>query len=457
MEVNADDESDSVLMSPKYYLLYCKGQRKNKICILFWLLFLILLVATVALLDLLDLKLFTALSSLGIPNANTAIGPYICQSLTSVKPSWTVVHCEESAYTGHFILTSTSSSGRDTRFRGRIVGSAIQGIDFKKMDRNNDATFVAKYNLPPGAYSVHVDLRYDDFDINSYYNSTIYSINPVFQFNFTLPSKVCKRDISHIDGYWTTFNGNHPVIPPHFLLGAQPNLTMLSEELRFILVDCALADDAFLRRMAMKHRMAIFGDSQNRHLTTSLVELIDDTSFKYLNITQRTDKTIHSDEFVTFIYDPFAHCFLGEHNDYNETCPHTFSNITRECDILLLNFGQWQIGWPSNPPWNITHYLDKVHTVMARANAMFPSKRIVWLTIHPHGEIYEYHKNEFRNDIVLKEYNNAAVELCRRYGYEYVDVFRHANALHDLTYDGAHYKIPVEREIVRILLHSLFA
>ena len=72
MEVIADESSDSIL---KCYLLYCKGQRKNKICILFWLLFLILLVATVAF-DFLDLELFTALPSffLGMTSISRSSG-----------------------------------------------------------------------------------------------------------------------------------------------------------------------------------------------------------------------------------------------------------------------------------------------------------------------------------------------------------------------------------------------
>ena len=66
-------------------------------------------------------------------------------------------------------------------------------------------------------------------------------------------------------------------------------------------------------------------------------------------------------------------------------------------------------------------------------------------------------QREWRNDIVLKDYNEATVELCQRYGYEYIDIFRVSNAVHDLAYDGSHYKSPVEREIVRVILHSIFA
>ena len=317
--------------------------------------------------------------------------------------------------------------------------------------RSSRASFSATYNLPPGFYSVHVDLRYEDFVIDSFYSSAIHFLNPVFQFNFTLPSGICERDISSKDGYWTS--SRVPYISPSFMLGAQLNMTILLEELRYNLVDCVLADDAFLTRSARNHSILIFGDSQGRHLTSSLVEFMDNIKFKFSG----NDRAIHSNDGVNFVYDPYSHCFLGEHNSYKLRCPADFSRLTSKSDVLLLNFGQWQVGWPENPPWSISHYLDKVNATIARAIASFPSKRIVWLTIHPHGEFYSLPQREWRNDVVLKEYNDRAVELCLKYGYEFVDIFRVANAVHDLSYDGSHYISPVEREIVRVLLHSLFA
>ena len=47
--------------------------------------------------------------------------------------------------------------------------------------------------------------------------------------------------------------------------------------------------------------------------------------------------------------------------------------------------------------------------------------------------------------------------MCARQGFEYIDIFEIANVVHDVSYDGAHYIHAVEREIIRIILHSLFA
>ncbi len=396
-------------------------------------------------------------NNLNIDRPST-VGSTSCRNITSIVPSWKVIYCETSSFSGSFTLISSNASGYKSRFRGRIVGSSIQNLNFERLNNNNNNnnnTFIATYHLPAGDFIAHVDLRYDDFDIDSFYNSTIYSFNPIFQFNFTLPSKICKRNLSDIDSYWTTFKGSHPILPPQFMLGAQPNVSKLSEELRLTFADCTVAADAFLRNSVRIHPISIIGDSQGRHLTTAMVEFIDDMKFYYASI--RTDKTDHSNKYIKLVYDPYSYCFLGERNEHHLTCPKSFSNFTSHSDILLLNFGQWQIGWTSKPPWTLSRYLEKVHKTMARATSLFPSKRVIWLTMHPYGEFYDNPQREWRNDIVLKDYNEATVELCQRYGYEYIDIFRVSNVVHDLAYDGSHYKSPVEREIVRVILHSIFA
>ena len=65
--------------------------------------------------------------------------------------------------------------------------------------------------------------------------------------------------------------------------------------------------------------------------------------------------------------------------------------------------------------------------------------------------------DEWRTDVVLRLYNEAAVKELEAINFEYIDVFRIANVLHDLTYDGSHFKAPVEREVARVIFHSLCA
>ena len=220
----------------------------------------------------------------------------------------------------------------------------MNDLPFQKLSASR-AAFTANYHLPPGEFFVRVDLRYEVFDYESFYNTTIYS-NPVFQFKFSLPSKLCNEKMSYMKGYWTTFRGMHPDIPPHFTSGPLIDISIYSTELRFVPLNCRLADDAFLIHSAHKHHIIIFGDSQGRHLASSMVEFLNGSSFEYTPNT--TDKTVHVDDLVDYVFDPFAHCFLGESNHYNYICPESFSNQTERSDILLLNFGQWQVGWPSS-------------------------------------------------------------------------------------------------------------
>ena len=92
-----------------------------------------------------------------------------------------------------------------------------------------------------------------------------------------------------------------------------------------------------------------------------------------------------------------------------------------------------------------------------------PEKRLKWLTTHPHGETDDLYSpynsstsiKDWRSDIVLRYYNEAARRVCRKIGTEFIEVFEVANSLHDLSFDGAHYNGPIERQIARTVMHAL--
>ena len=106
----------------------------------------------------------------------------------------------------------------------------------------------------------------------------------------------------------------------------------------------------------------------------------------------------------------------------------------------------------------MSRYAATVRAALLGARDLFPQKRLIWLTTHPTGEkprMYSVPPTEWRTDVVFRAYNEAAIEVMNEMDFEYVDVFRVANVLHDLSYDGNHYKIPVEREVARIIFHTL--
>ena len=62
---------------------------------------------------------------------------------------------------------------------------------------------------------------------------------------------------------------------------------------------------------------------------------------------------------------------------------------------------------------------------------------------------------DWRNEVFIKAYNEVAVDVAQRLNVPVIDVFNVASALSDLSWDGAHYLLPVEREIARVVLHIL--
>jgi len=195
------------------------------------------------------------------------------------------------------------------------------------------------------------------------------------------------------------------------------------------------------------------GDSQLRHLAGAMHDVVQEHR-QYLFLSQdalnsTTDKRIQTSEFIHFTYDNWGLCFI------NRNCDVAAMN---HCSAVLFNFGHWAAGWPKGYAWSASRYAQEVQAALNGARKLFPKKRLIWITNHPHGEtrsISTTPPEDWRNDMVLHSYNDAALRILKELDFEHVDIFRVANVLHDLTYDGAHYKGAVERELARITLHTL--
>lgn len=381
-----------------------------------------------------------------------------CRLVPSAMPDVGVRHCWSNyTSTAHFCLEPNAAAGwgANTVLRARVSGPVVRKVMFKP------PTWTAKVNLPRGAYSLTIDMRFFSFDPEAYAHATPARNNLVETYSFSVPSALCPPTVSTIPGSWILPDGKNGWLPSSVQFDKQYDLSNKLQGLVYApdncrfhtkeaLLDCVAGTSPWKSPL----NFCIYGDSQGRHLANSLEEYLQNSSAFQTGNTL-TDKTLVASNRVTFFTgadeNAMGRWALAPLQTVVDVCPATTS-------VVLLNFGQWQAGWPGKGDWPVSRYEATVRKVLSNAVQRFAGKRLVWLTTHPHGDnapMYASPPTEWRSDVLLQLYNEASVRVCREMGVEFVDVFRVADVVHDLSYDGAHYKWPVEREIVKTVLHSL--
>jgi len=130
------------------------------------------------------------------------------------------------------------------------------------------------------------------------------------------------------------------------------------------------------------------------------------------------------------------------------------------CTDVVVNFGQWQLGWPlvtvEGKLYSTFKYGREIVTVLKTtlAVAQETGARVYWGTMNPHGFAGENLKcpaDGYRWPHMIERYNKAAKNtISREFGEKVgiIDNFRISAHLSDLAFDGAHYKAPVGRALV---------
>ena len=100
---------------------------------------------------------------------------------------------------------------------------------------------------------------------------------------------------------------------------------------------------------------------------------------------------------------------------------------TRQCGIILLNFGQWEASWASHyaietkrKPSNENIFKAHVYEALLSAKKMASNlnKTLLWTTLHSFGEanyIYDHWpglpSSDFRTPPILKAYSEVSKEI----------------------------------------------
>ena len=188
-------------------------------------------------------------------------------------------------------------------------------------------------------------------------------------------------------------------------------------------------------------KVCLFGDSQIRNLLNSIGGLLDPMScFPLLQqIVYRGDCDVDGFQWKGFRYD----------------FQWAYDEDMRECTHVFLNFGQWPLGWPSQPtPWLFDRYRRAVSATLQHLihlKELHPHIKLTWVTTNPHtmsGSLLTCPPTDWRYPHLIREYNRIAIDEIQRTSngsIRVLDTWSIIFPLFDLSFDSAHYQVMSRR------------
>eukprot|EP00607_Mallomonas_marina_P002159 CAMPEP_0182436784 /NCGR_PEP_ID=MMETSP1167-20130531/83579_1 /TAXON_ID=2988 /ORGANISM="Mallomonas Sp, Strain CCMP3275" /LENGTH=298 /DNA_ID=CAMNT_0024629323 /DNA_START=417 /DNA_END=1313 /DNA_ORIENTATION=- len=287
----------------------------------------------------------------------------------------------------------------------------------------------------------------------------------VSNYTFTLPhalvssslssKKLCPFTFSHEPyGYWyPVSNCTRSFTTPSWHMETFTQTELEQFDLQYEPASCRLLDSNSVRdcvngvgRWKRPLRVCSFGDSSMRHIHNSLDTLYDDRDNFFYWAASKKEKGIKTSSFANFSYDEWGACFRN-----SKKCRH---RRPMNCEYVLINIGSWQAYYSFSPE----EYGYAVAEMLVLGKQRVAPRKLLWITTHPNGDMlqsYAQPPKELRTHSLLSRYNDLARELCRNHSVDFIDVYNVASVLSDLSYDGFHYKLPVEREVARVVAHEL--
>ena len=292
---------------------------------------------------------------------------------------------------GSFGIKSTNQSYsiERSRFRGRIVGTIINSLNF----HYHSDKWTAHYSLPIGNYTASIELRYIDFNAE-YFEKPVkiekLKRESILDYKFSIPStRRCGTEASTVPGFWS---GSDVHNLPAQMLASNIHDSKLFDNIFYSPSGCILDPMEDLLYWAKKQnssrlppKICLFGDSQSRSLSDMLNRLIWGIEVKF---DAEVRGVAQGSQSIHYIADGMS----GNASSYGFFDYEKLAGVKSliksiDCSFILLNYGQWQIGWIMGASQEkISNYRRTVQTALTNALAMKNSAPLYWLTMHPHGE-----------------------------------------------------------------------
>jgi len=324
--------------------------------------------------------------------------------------------------------------------KGLILHGRLSGLVVQEFNIINEGEYkILHFHVPCNySYSAFASVLYSNHTFSNKSRTLINAV--IFTDEFFIPTcgipiqnrhtTLCRiEDLNtrhFTNGYWLLPNASY--LPAFsYLQDMQPYVSNQLMNSTFHIHGCQLD-----RQINNKLKICFFGDSQMRHLAYDMDQL-------YSGLPPQTVTSGETEKSNIVRY------WWG----YDNT-------VIPQCDVFAINFGQWQLSWATDgKPWPVEKYAAAVETLLNGTHPIIRN-RLLWLTVNPIGMSRSLNSSksmEFRSSYNLHMYARASIAVAKKLRVHYLDVFTIANSLRDVSYDGAHFKGCVGREIA-VLVHN---
>jgi len=351
--------------------------------------------------------------------------------------------------------------------RGRLLGDII--VEMKFISSGN-CSWTFQRQLPQSVYEARIELIYRKFNPEDLKESHSYSLEHVDilkGYLFQIPDKFCSAGSTQLPGYWSV--GTLPLSRSNWWEHIDDLRAALGHtDVKYNIEGCHFLSLKMLRRCfngeepwKKNVHLCMAGDSENRQLYATIYDMIYDYKRAPYHLFGNWGK---KDAFQQKMLEEGVgsnmHCF-GDMHGYSMIAGDLYQPIAanKTCTVFMINFGQWHLswhGWRGNndgEPVSASMYKSFVRKALNQTKTLFkqPGTEIFWATNHPFMGPGE----NFRNTETLKMLSDVSKNVAKEVNVKIIDINNILTAMWDVSFDGAHYDGPYEREIGIAATHEI--
>lgn len=354
--------------------------------------------------------------------------------LNTTKTNWSFLHCPNSNV---FLISSTNV--RYAAMTLRLVGPKLIYTSLSRpLPGGHGHVLPYKTNFP-GVHAAYIRLLVDQdhFDIARNCRTNLTHVNYTFAIDST--------DVGSRIGLWewetAISQSNYSTYIDHD--DPHPFKPHMPNSFKGIYYNYPYLDLPQMLDCVKKAVFCFIGDSQMRHMYDAAMELLKgshDTGCTKQNKTCSAMPELHY----------FAFRYGHEWASVKPTA------VQKKCTHILINFGQWPLGWTEPQPWTYQRYRDALETLFNHLSEHPAEVQIFWISTSPLPYLPKTTSCppcEWRFPHIVQHYNGIAELMLERFPrLQYVDVFDMIFHMFDVSYDSAHYRHPIQPFAIKYVL-----
>ena len=310
------------------------------------------------------------------------------------------------------------------------MGTRVQGLRVESA--GNDT--VLRYDLADGTYEAYIEILFKSFDPNKVFVKRIPAFEPVITDRIEVKGSLkianrqrCSLQDNICHGSWDMHGA--ALDSGRWRMNRQPELALSVQNATYQPDQCSLPEFRPLRSVELP--LCIVGDSHARHLS-EMLDVLYRGEAPQVASAAHTDRYKPHDSNVTYYDDNYGLCAAEIDCSNNRIRPKV-----DDCKVMIFLVGQWRASEGVPVPDFYKEFSRALHAIKTK----YPATKVLVATVQPHGDLSN---RDPRSSAVLSAYASATLSAAASHEMPAVDMHCWTDVLHDITYDGAHYKTPLQ-------------